>query len=581
MIKNYFGFLVFLALVFGSFVSFSNRFIESYPIPTVIQNIVNKIYDSNDIERFSNITQKEILEYIDIDSKDILSSQYWVFDVNTDVEVFVCRDVKQQEVPFWLLEDFTKTNLFIRNENVEYEVWSKIFKRGQVQLGINGFDRHRYTYFVLVKALSPASKIEIKPVWPVTQSINTLSTGSVIYNDWDELVVTSYSPLLANSYILSTSRGRSREAHLINAFRHTDYPSSLIPDQVLFSWMTDPSDSQFISWRTSNKIKECSIQYWKEGTTDTITLKVNSEVIHDVLLYNDPIIKRFGVNLTSLYSNSIYGFQIISDGRLSEKYTFRTANSNDDFEFGWFGDMHNDIRLGKYIPKWRDRFPNANFYLQVGDLVNTGLYRDHWDQLLFSTKSITDYKSFMAVPGNHDSQEALFPWMYLSFLKYPSNGPNTLQKGLTYSFVYNNTLFLMLDAVTFGAKEQEKWIEEQLAASKETFKIVGFHFAPHTFESTYDDIIESWEPLFVKYDVDLVFNGHFHYYHRTNNKHRPKYIMSVATNGKGENITVKGGDLFKQKGYLYQHVKVGKKDLELISVDTLGTVIDQFKITKN
>lgn len=547
-----------------------------------MERIVANIYSKGEVDRFKEISQQDIVSYLDASSLDILAKEYWTFQVNTDVEVFVCRDLNQKQAPFWLLQQsFVKTNETITNENVVYEVWRKVFKKGKVNLGINGFDRHRYVYFVAIKPLDKNVNIHIKPIWPLDQHIEPLQIGSVIYKDWDELTVNQFTAVFKDSYILSTYRGRSREAHLINAFRETQYPSTKVPDQLLLSFKEDPKTTQHISWRNNNTIIASSLIYWQKGTKDTLRKKADFEVIKDVLLVNDPVVNRFNVNLEGLQPNTEYEFQILSNTNRSKVYSFATAPASNAFEFGWFGDMHNDSKLASFIPYWKSAFPKANFYLQAGDLVNTGLYRDHWDELWNATKSITDEKPFMTVPGNHDSQELLFPWMYLSYLKFPQNGPKDLSKGLSYSFNYGNATFLMLDAVTFSAKQQQKWIEQVLAASKQKFKIVVFHFSPHTFESTYEDMIQLWEPLFVKYRVDLIFNGHFHYYHRTKDKNIPTYIMSVATRQKGENITENKDAYFLQKGYLYQHVKINDGELELISVDSVGTIIDQFKIIKN
>lgn len=552
------------------------------PIPKTMANIVRDIYAKGIADRFQNINQHDILAYLDASSLHILAHEYWTFDVNTEVDVFVCRDIQQKEVPFWLLKDsFQQTKELISNENVTYEVWRKRFKKGKVNLGINGFDRHRYVYFVAIKATNKSIELAIKPIWPLDQVVEPLHVGSVIYKDWDELTVNQFTPALEGAYILPTYRGRSREAHLIKAFRQTDYPSSSVPDQLLLSWIDDPQTSQHISWRTRNDLASSSFIYWREGTLDTLQAMVEVQEIHDVMLVNDPIVNRLSVSLTGLEPNTKYNYQLISNAIKSKVYSFTTAPKSNDFEFGWFGDMHNDPSLGLFIPRWKKMFPNANFYLQAGDLVNTGLYRDHWDILWNATKSITDEKPFMSVPGNHDSQEALFPWMYLSYLKFPANGPSQLPKGLSYTFDYGNTLFLMVDAVTFSAKEQEAWIRDVLSSSTKRFKIVFFHFAPHTFESSYADIIQYWQPLFVKYDVDLICNGHFHYYHKTTNPSLPRYIMSVATKRKGEDIEGDDEAYIVQKGYLYQHVKISDSSLELCSVDSLGLVIDQFKINKN
>lgn len=576
--KLYFQLLVSILLITTS--SFVVH--KANPVSTVMQKIVEKIYKENQLDKFDKITQRELLSYIDPASLDILANQYWSFYVNTDVEVLVCRDINQKEIPFWLsYNQFTKTKEFIKNENVTYEVWRKVFKKGKVNLGINGFDRHRFVYFVAIKPINKKIKLQVEPIWPLDQRVLPLQVGSYIYKDWDELTITSYSSIFENSYILPTYRGRSREAHLIGAFRSTNYPSSGLPDQLLLSWIDDTRTTQHISWRTNLKTTRCTVKYWENNTGDTVMINPSHEIVNDMLLSNDVSIKRYKVNITNLRPNTVYHYQILSNTGNSDIHSFKTGRNEPVFEFGWFGDMHNDPKLGYFIPKWQQMFPRADFYLQAGDLVNTGLFRDNWDQLFNVTRSITNNKPFMVVPGNHDSQEALFPSMYLSYFKFPDNGPVGLPKGLSYHFTYANTLFLMIDALTLNVDSQKKWIENTLKGSKEKFKIVVFHFAPHTFESTYPDILEHWEPLFQAYNVDLVFNGHFHYYHKTNEKQQPKYIMSVATKSKGEDISIKAGEFYVKKGYLYQHIKIQDTSLELTSVDSTGNIIDQFKLTKN
>ena len=120
--KLYFQLLVSILLITTS--SFVVH--KANPVSTVMQKIVEKIYKENQLDKFDKITQRELLSYIDPASLDILANQYWSFYVNTDVEVLVCRDINQKEIPFWLsYNQFTKTKEFIKNENVTYEVWNK------------------------------------------------------------------------------------------------------------------------------------------------------------------------------------------------------------------------------------------------------------------------------------------------------------------------------------------------------------------------------------------------------------------------------------------------------------------------
>lgn len=559
--------------------------IEKDKVERVIDQVIRRIYDQKKVDDFEKISQQKVIGYFTANELDVLANDYWVFDVSTDVEVFICRDINQKEVPFWLPQnEFQKTSDTINNDNVTYEVWSKKFEKGRVHLGINGFDRHRYVYFVIVKALDDEKEIKVTPVWPSAQEVNPVDIGAVIYHDWDELALTQMPNHFKGGYILPTHRGRSREAHLIDAFRQTSFPATDKPDQFIRTWTDDPRTTLNISWRTSMDVGESLMKYWEEGRGDTIIVVGKETIISDVLLSNNPDVKRYHVKLEKLKPGSTYEFTVFSNGVGTEKQMFTTDSGDESYEFGWFGDLHNDEQWGKNLRRWKTMYPEAKFYLQVGDLVNTGQYRDQWDRLLAAASPILMDKPFMAVPGNHDSQEGLFPTMYLKYLNYPHNGPNNIPKGLSYDFVYGNTLFLMLDVVTFSVKDQEAWIEDLLKNSKEKFKIAVFHFAPHTEEGDYDEISGVLGNLFDRYEVDLVLTGHFHYYYRTSvDNDRPKhpvYVMSVGTKEKGDKMEVKKGNFGVHKGYLYQHVKVDNSSLYLTSIDSLGTKIDEFRIMK-
>src|SRR5690606_34571587 len=111
-----------------------------------------------------------------------------------------------------------------------YEVWQKSFPAGEVGLGINGFDKHRPVYFVGVAPKHSGDAVNITPILPQKQLVTVLDTGAFTYHDWDGLVLTEVPEALKGQYLLPTIRGRAREAHLIGAFRRTEFPSTETPD---------------------------------------------------------------------------------------------------------------------------------------------------------------------------------------------------------------------------------------------------------------------------------------------------------------------------------------------------------------
>ena len=66
---------------------------------------------------------------------------------------------------------------------------------------------------------------------------------------------------------------------------------------------------------------------------------------------------------------------------------------------------------------------------------------------------------------------------------------------------------------------QYQWLEKDLAANKALWTIVFFHHPPYTKRSHDSDVEvalgevrQTLVPLFDKYKVDLVLNGHSHVY---------------------------------------------------------------------
>ncbi len=559
-------------------------------ISDVISDAVTTIYSEGREAEFANYTQEDVLQEFNDEEKMVLASKYWVFDINQKSEVYVCRSVDQDELPFWIPETgFQKTDMQVKNKFNTYEVWKKTYPAGRVELGINGFDRHNRVYFTIIRPLENQQPLVVEPVYPTHQIITPFHKGSYTYFDWDELVITELPDELTGATLLVTNRGRSREAHLMqDAFRTTDFPSSDTIDQILLTWSSDPKTTMDIGWRTSTDEKESTLRYWTPGSTDTAVINGQLTVLEDRMLANDRFNHRFRSQLTDLKPGITYQYQLSTPTHTSRTYEFMTDDGGDAFEFGWFGDVHSDPDWGKLVQKGDSLFPNIRFYIQSGDNVNTGLFRDDWDKTIGYSGDVFRSKPYMATPGNHDAQEGLPPTRYLEYLKYPHNGPAGKQPGLTYTFTYGNTQFFMMDCVSIPVEEQADWLEQELKDSDATFKIAAFHFSPFTPHEDYSDIKESWVPLFEKYGLDLVLTGHFHYYQRTkaygadlNETGTPTYIMSVGTTYKNkERTTPQAHEVVYFRNHMFPHITVDGNRLEIVTYDRHFEELDRYVIEK-
>ncbi len=190
-----------------------------------MDDVVTRLYATLTPAQLDTIREEYILHFLTADERSVLARNYWYFDVNVPVKVSLMRDRDQKVVPFWLPKSgFEKTNMLVKNEEYTYEVWQKNFLKGQVSLGINGFDMHRPVYFISVEAVNPEDKLEITKIFPENQHLDTMRVGAFTYHDWDELTITGCPESLRGQLLFTTIRGRAREAHIVRSISQNAIP---------------------------------------------------------------------------------------------------------------------------------------------------------------------------------------------------------------------------------------------------------------------------------------------------------------------------------------------------------------------
>ncbi len=564
-------------------------------VPTVkevMDNTIEQLYNSFDFKQLSKLDNESVMAIFSPAEREALATQHWCFDVNTPVVVSVMVSEKLKVVPFWLTEKgFRKTNLTMKNEQTIYDVWQKSFDAGRVGLGIDSFDQDLgMHYFVSVTPENKNDELTLSNFFPEKQFVGVLDNGAFTYHDWDELVLSDVPAEMRGQKLLTTTRGRTADSHLIDAFRSTNYPSSATPDQVHLSWSSDPATTMDIEWRTDTTVNSLAVKFRIKGTTEEQTVSAEKIRLEDRMLANDRYVNHFTASLTGLKPGTTYEYAIGEKADWNEAHAFSTAATDNSYSFIWFGDTHYSPKFGEILHLAYEKHPDAAFYSIVGDLVSDGLFRNQWDDLFEYTRGVGDKIPLMAVPGNHDNRAGLGAQLFRDQFSYPLNAPEGVPTEQTYSFTYKNTLFLMIDA-TSPMEPQTPWIEKQLAESKATWKIAMFHFPPYNWEEPYFDIQKAWVPLFDKYHVDMVFGGHIHYYMRSkpmkgeqvvsSYKDGTAYVISVGIPNRDHEMTPEPyAALRNSTGHLYQYVKVDGSKLRFETYDNQNKLIDSFDIKK-
>src|SRR5262245_56691260 len=129
----------------------------------------------------------------------------------------------------------------------------------------------------------------------------------------------------------------------------------------------------------------------------------------------------------------------------------------------------------------------------------------------FQRKFETPYKPlldanipFYAALGNHDDPNQRY------YKPFGMGGQRF------YTFQKPEVRFFVLDS-NYMDKDQQAWLEKELAASTSKWKIAYFHHPLYSTGARHGseiDLRTIVEPMFIKYGVNVVFAGHEHFYER-------------------------------------------------------------------
>jgi acid phosphatase type 7 len=302
------------------------------------------------------------------------------------------------------------------------------------------------------------------------------------------------------------------------------------PSHITLTWTDDARTTQTITWKTAINTLDGQVQYrevmpGKLGDQQTLTAQVKSV---------DSNWGNFNVHtatLTGLKPGTCYVYRVGSAESWSDQYHFTTAPSSKTYKYKFlvFGDSQS-VNYDTWRTTLHQAYQansEAAFFVNMGDLVDVGQDYGQWYDWFNAAHGVLENIPCMPIVGNHETYapggKLAMPTLFTAQFKLPMNGPDKL-KGQVYSFDYGDAHFVMLDTqigeegrfIPDMLEKEKLWLEDDLAATKQKWKLVFVHRAPYNNKSEKNSMIQTgFAPIIDKYHADLVFTAHDHVYAHT------------------------------------------------------------------
>jgi 3',5'-cyclic AMP phosphodiesterase CpdA len=215
------------------------------------------------------------------------------------------------------------------------------------------------------------------------------------------------------------------------------------------------------------------------------------------------------------------------------------------------------------------------FILMMGDnLYGSKTPRDFESKFEVPYKPLLDSGiKFYASLGNHDIPDE------------QSYKPFNMDGHRYYSFKKGRVRFFALDS-NYMDPDQLKWLENQLQAATEDWKIAFFHHPLYSSGAKHGSATELrglLEPLFVKYGVRIVFSGHDHVYERIQPQ-KGIYYFTEGSSGqlrrgdaRGASFTAKAFD----EGCAFMVIEVTPDEATFRTISRAGVTVDSGMIQRS
>lgn len=430
-----------------------------------------------------------------------------------------------------------------------------------------------------------------------------------------------YTVVICFSILISyIGNGQEKRVYKAPEFDKEWSEPSKYPDRIVINPGAQASKSANVTWRTSPEITtgfaEIAIatgapKFWRNAKT----IKAKTELFDGSKIPDAEIVSNYhSARFTDLVPDTVYAYRVGDGSRWSEWIHFRTASEDLEkpFSFLYVGDAQNFILelWSRLIREGYRKAPDASFIIHAGDLVSNAHREQEWQEWFDAGGWIHRTLPSIPVPGNHEyrplnkvEKERKIRSLSAQWkpqFTLPENGPKGLKESVYY-IDYQDTKIIALNS-NERQEEQVPWLEEVLANNRKKWIIVTFHHPLFSASEGRDNesLRALWKPVFDKYNVDLVLQGHDHSYARgrvspgenkidglnLRDKTGTVYVVSVS-GGKMYKLRSNGWDDFEaeqdraaENTQLFQVITVEGDKLSFESYTAIGELYDAFDLKK-
>ncbi len=242
----------------------------------------------------------------------------------------------------------------------------------------------------------------------------------------------------------------------------------------------------------------------------------------------------YTAHLTNLSPGKDYEYRTRTGDSVSRWFPLKTDKGGDFKAIVTSDSQSSDYSdWGHLFQGAMERNQDADFFIDLGDLVDNGEDEYQWQAWLKTVSPWISEIPLAPAIGNHEAYsldwKETMPERYLALFSQPDNRDDRLRNHY-YSFDWGDVHFTVLDTSLAEEKtwvpdlfeKQKVWAEKDIRGSQKKWKVVLMHKDPLQYgfadasrphrEEGFSEEGKYFMPLFDATGVDLVLSAHLHTY---------------------------------------------------------------------